>query len=198
LAQPPGLWLPSTHWMPAKVPFDPSNQVATQIYPRPDAETNDYAFHRNHYYDGVTQFVQRIPIIARGGVAPYNYVLMQAPVNSNARIGAVGWDITWTTPAQALAAGYGDLLIAATGSYTNAPFWVRVYGQDCAYIDFLFTASTTSSYDPVAKRGFIFLDPVNGVDPSSYSIVPTISSPMKTLNWAFGATGGTVTYPNAI
>ncbi len=187
--QPPGLWLPSTNYIAAKIPWmNTEGQINAQIHPRPDAEiVNPYAWHKTHYYDGVNTLTQRIPIQPRGGCPPYNFVIMAAPAAANARMGTSQWAPGWTIW-QAIYGGYGDLLVSPTGSYTDATFWVRAYSQDGTYLDFIWTASTTSS-----TNAFIFLDPLNGVDTNTGAY----GAPIKTLLQAFGAANGDTTYPNA-
>ena len=190
---------PAGHWVAAKFPFTTSNQTATQIYPRPDTETNAYAFHRHIFYDGATSFQTRIPIIARGGSYPFVDQIIQAPAAAGASLPATYWQANWTI-AQALAAGYGDLLLNPTGTFSAGTFQIRRWGQDGNYIDFIFTSSTLAGYDATNGFGFVFLDPVNGVDPGSYpvsGVSNNVGSPIKTLPWAFGATQGATTYPNA-
>lgn len=205
----PNAWLPSTHWQAAKVPFstnalgDQGNEAICRIYPRPDSETNTWARHRWFYYDGTTSLPQVIPLGARGGAFPYVWVVMQAPVNAIVTIGSI---YQGGLPSNYYG-GYADLTVTPTGSFTNETFWVRAYGQDGDFLDFIWTASTVGGYyfdatTPADSYGFIFLDPVNGTDPTAYpsttGLVSTISSPIKTLAWAFGSTAGGQTYPNAV
>ena len=213
--QPPGLWLPTGHWVDptteAGFPWAQAGgiQTAFSIYPRPDTETNGYARHRVWYYDGTTQFKNIIPIIARGGAFPYNFEIISAPANAGASMGAASWDTSWRTPLDAIMAGYGDLWVEPTGACTPAdgPLWVRAYGQDGLFTDFIFTGTTIAGYyfdsaTPADSYGFVFLDPVNGTDPTAYpsatGTTNNISTPIKTMNWAFGSSNTTQTYPNAI
>lgn len=213
--QPQGTWLPAGHWVDptteAGFPWAQGGgiQTAFSIYPRPDTETNGYARHRVWYYDGTTQFKNIIPIIARGGAFPYNFEIISAPPNAGASMGAASWDTSWRTPLDAIMAGYGDLWVEPTGACTPAdgPLWVRAYGQDGLFTDFIFTGTTIAGYyfdsaTPADSYGFVFLDPVNGTDPTAYpsatGTTNNISTPIKTMNWAYGSTAGDVTYPNAI
>lgn len=192
--------MPSTEYESAAFPWDPSNQTATQIYPRPDAETPAWAFHRVHYYDGVNSVSSRIPIQPRGGSFPWNFVIIQAPAAANATLGASSWVLGWAI-ADATAAGYGDLVVTPSAAYSNELFWVRAYDQEGNYQDFKWTASTVAGYDATNKMGFVFLNYTLGVDPATYptsGVSSNFSSPIKTFNWAFGATNTTTTYPNAI
>src|SRR6185312_10999514 len=187
---------PSGHWVTPPFPWiSGGDQTAFQMYPRSDSETNAFARHRVMFYDGVTTFVNAIPIITRGGAFPYVYQLMAAPPGTY--LGATYWQPNWTV-SQALAAGYGMLYCQPVGSFSGATFWVRVWDQTHSYLDIIWTASTTSTWNATTGVGFVVLDPVNGVNPSSYSTIPSMSSPMKTMNWAFGNAQGDTTYPNAI
>ena len=178
---------PAGHWVPAVVPFTSANQAAVQIYPRPDTETNTYARHRWAYYDGTNPVEYRIPVGVRGGSYPYVFTLLSGPPGMS--IPAPYYQPGWTF-AQALAAGYGDIVwtpSAALGS--PATVQVQVTDQAGASIIVEWTVSTSSS-----TSQFVFLDPVNGVDTNS----GTIGSPIKTLAKAFGSSQGAVTFPNAI
>ena len=185
-AQPfPNAFLPSTHWVPAKIPFDANgNEAICRIYPRPDSECNAWARHKWFYYDGTNQLSQVIPLGARGGAWPYVWVIMAAPAQANATIGSI---YQGGMPG-ANYGGYGDLVVTPTGSFTNATFWVRAYGQDGDYLDFLWTASTTSS-----TTYFVFVDIVNGKSTNA----GTISAPIDGLETAFGSASLDTTFPNA-
>lgn len=194
----PGFY-PAGHWVAATFPFtNTAGQVNTQIYPRPDTETAVWARHHWFYFDGVNAFNNIIPLISRGGAFPYVDQIMEAPAGTS--LASYYWQSGWTI-AEALAAGYGDLWVQPTGTFTDAMFWIRRYSQDGTYNDFEFTGSTIAGYNATAGEGFVFLDPVAGVDPESYPSSGTasnIASPIKTLNWAYGAAPADVTYPNAI
>ncbi len=177
---------PATHYSAAVVPFTSGNQAAVQIYPRPDTETSAYARHRWAYYDGANPVQYRIPVGVRGGAYPYVFTLLSGPPGMS--IPAPYYQPGWTQ-AQALAAGYGEVVWTPTASVSGATVQVQVTDQAGASITVEWTVSTSSS-----TSQFIFLDPVNGVDTNS----GTIGAPIKTLAKAFGSTHGAVTFPNAI
>ncbi len=155
---------------------------------------------------GVTEFDNLLWMGERGGDAPFNYVILAQPANAGASFDAASWQIGWSNQ-DAYHAGYGRLRIRPTGTITNGVFGIRAYGQSGNYIDHWWTASTIAGYyfdstTPANSHGFVFLDPVNGVDPSAYPSVTgttnNVGSPIKTLSNAFGSTAGLQTYPNAI
>lgn len=194
-------YYPSGHWINSPLgSLSNTNQTASQIYPRPDTETSTYARHRWMFYDGSHVFKNIVPIIGRLGAFPWVYELITAPAAAGAAMGGTIWQPGWSI-AQALAAGYGDLECTCTGAFSAGAFTVRMHDQAGNYNDFTFTSSTIAGYDATNGGGFVFLDPVGGTDPGSYpasGVINTISSPIKTMPWAYGATQGTVTYPNAI
>ena len=202
--QPDGLWLATGHYTPAKFPFqNMAGQVDTQIYPRPDSETAAYARHHWILYNAnLPNFPNLITLGIRGGAAPLNFVIAQAPAGTT--LDAASWQAGWTN-ADALIAGYGRLRIIPQADYSNELFIIYAFGQDGAFNIIQFTASTLSGYyfnatTPADSYGFICIDPVNGVDGSAYpsatGLIDTSTTPIKTLNWAFGTTGQQ-TYPNA-
>lgn len=199
------MWLPIGHYTPAKFPLlNTTGQRNTQIYPRPDSETAAPA--RHHWMllnSNFPNFPNLITLGLRGGAPPFNWVIMQAPPGTT--IDASQWQPGWDNT-QALAAGYGRVRHIPQSAYTNQTFWVRGYDQDGTWNDFIWTASTVSGYyfnatTPADSYGFIVIDPVNGVDPTSYpsttGLIDTTDAPIKTLNWSFSATAGAQTYPNA-
>lgn len=194
-------YYPSGHWTNSPLgSLSNTNQTASQIYPRPDTETSTYARHRWMFYDGSHVFKNIVPIIGRLGAFPWVYELITAPAAAGAAMGGTIWQPGWSI-AQALAAGYGDLECTCTGTFSAGTFTVRMHDQAGNYNDFTFTSSTIAGYDATNGNGFVFLDPVGGADPGSYpssGISNNITTPIKTSGWAFGATQGTVTYPNAI
>ena len=156
------------------------------------------------YNANLPNFPNLIQLGIRGGAAPINWVIMQAPPGTT--LDSASWQPGWTN-AQAFAAGYGRLRHIPQSTYVGETFWVRGYDQDGNYNDLIWTASTVSGYyfnatTPADSYGFIVLDPVNGVDPTAYpsttGIVDTTAAPIKTLDWAFSATAAQQTYPNAI
>lgn len=175
-AQPfPNAFLPSTHWVPAKIPFDANgNEAICRIYPRPDSECNAWARHKWFYYDGTNTLSQVIPLGARGGAWPYVWVIMEAPTAANATIGSV---YQGGLPS-AQYNGYGDLVVTPTAAFTDELFWIRGYGQDGDFLDFTWTASTTSS-----TEYFVFGDSVNGLSTNA----GTISAPIDGFDTAFTA-----------
>ena len=151
---------------------------------------------------GVTEFDNLLWMGERGGDAPFNYVILAQPANAGASFDAASWQIGWSNQ-DAYHAGYGRLRIRPTGTITNGVFGIRAYGQSGNYIDHWWTASTIAGYyfdstTPANSHGFVFLDPVNGVDPSAYPSVTgttnNVGSPIKTLSNAFGSTAGLQTY----
>lgn len=175
-AQPfPNAFLPSTHWVPAKIPFDANgNEAICRIYPRPDSECNAWARHKWFYYDGTNTLPQVIPLGARGGAWPYVWVIMQAPAAANATIGST---YQGGLPSSQYN-GYGDLVVTPTAAFTDELFWIRCYGQDGDFLDFTWTASTTSS-----TEYFVFGDSVNGLSTNA----GTISAPIDGFDTAFTA-----------
>jgi hypothetical protein len=174
-------------------------QTAFSVSPRPDGETPSWARHRHLFYNGSLAMNNVIPICARGGAPPYVYEIKEAPAAAAAYLGASYWQPNWTI-AQALAAGYGDLNSTPNGTFSAGEFWIRIWDQTQSYLDCIFTSSTIAGYDATNGWGFVFLDSSAGVDPSSYptsGIIDTSAAPIKTMNWAFGASNTDVTYPNA-
>ena len=171
----PNAFLPSTHWVPAKIPFNAgANQAICRIYPRPDSECNAWARHKWFYYDGTNKLPQVIPLGVRGGAWPYVWVIMEAPTAANATIGSV---YQGGLPS-AQYNGYGDLIVTPTGAFTSALFWVRGYGQDGDFIDITWTASTTSSLEY-----FVFGNAATGLSTNA----GTISEPIDGFDTAFTA-----------
>lgn len=169
----PNAFLPSTHWVPAKIPFNAgANQAICRIYPRPDSECNAWARHKWFYYDGTNTLPQVIPLGVRGGAWPYVWVIMEAPTAANATIGSV---YQGGLPS-AQYNGYGDLVVTPTGAFTSALFWVRGYGQDGDFIDIMWTASTTSSIEY-----FVFGNSATGLSTNA----GTISEPIDGFDTAF-------------
>lgn len=198
--QPAGLWLPSTNFDPPYYPLtNTAGQVNTQILPRPDAELEPYSFYKVAFYDGVVPMLYRRPIAMRGGSFPYNFELLDGPPGM--AFGAASWQSGWG-PREALLADYGNLLwtpTAAISSSTPQRVWVRAYDQNGSWNDFIWYVYTVAGYDATNQWGYVFLDPVNGTDPTSYptsGVVDTASAPIKTLAWAFGSSSS-ATYPNA-
>lgn len=161
---------PSTHWVPAQQPM-------VVAYPQPDASTPSYARHHWMYYDGVTAFNNVIPLFVVGGAYPHVWSIVSAPAGTT-----IGVAFTQT------GVGYGEVVCAPTGNFTNATFHFRCTGQDGTSVDIVFTASTTSS-----TAHFPFANSATGSDTNS----GTISSPFKTLTPLIGAAYGATTFPGA-
>ena len=206
--QPPGLWLPTTNYDPAKFPwYNEFAQTNALIAPRPDAERSAYSYFGLAYYNPSTgnTFQHRWPTIFRGGARPYNYHLDAGPAGM--AYGATEWNPAWASPSAAVIAGYGDLLFTPSAALSDEPVRFTAFSQDGTFTSGAMTLNTVAGYyfdaaTPANSYGFIFLDPVNGVDPTAYpsttGVIDTFESPIKTLNWAFGAAQNDQTYPNAI
>jgi hypothetical protein len=194
----PGFY-PTGHWVPAVVPFGNSYLASTLIYPRPDTETASWAAIHWMFYDGSHSVADRTPLVLRGGAYPWVFQIITAPTAAGAALGASYWQANWTI-ADALAAEYGMLICTPTGTFSAGEFQIRCWAQDGTYADIEFTKSTIAGYNATSGEGIVFLDPVNGTDPGSYpssGTINTYTTPIKTLNWAFGSAKGDVTYPNA-
>jgi len=179
--QPAG-FLAAGHWQVGGLP-------TTVIYPRPDSETASYAAHHWAYYDGSNPVEYRIPIIVQGMALPYVFELISGPPGMS--IPQPYW-IPGYSAEQMLALGYGDVVWTPTAALSApATVVVRVYGQNCDYVDVTWTVNTSSSVSQ-----FIFLDAVNGNDSTGTG---SITAPWQTLAKVYSAAGTpTSTYPGAI
>lgn len=166
-------FLPAGHWVAAV-------STMSVIYPRPDTETSSFARHRWAYYDGTHSVQYRIPIGVRGGAAPYVFKLLQGPAGMS--IESEYW-VPGDTAAQMLSAGYGDVIWTPSASVTGATVQVQVTGQDGASVTVEWTVSTSSS-----TSQFVFVDPVNGVDANTGTILAPIKTFTKLLSGFAGAT----------
>lgn len=163
--------LASGHFVAAKGPM-------ALVYPRPNAETNTWARHRKAYYDGVNAIEYRVPVGVRLGALPLRFSVLVGPPGLT--IGAY-----WGDP------NYGEVTWTPSAPVTNATVTIRVQDQaNITPLDVTWTVTTSSS-----TADFIFADAVNGNDSTGTG---TISAPYKTLSKLFGASTGTVTFPNTI
>jgi len=143
------------------------------VYPRPDAEVGSYGRHRWAYYDGVNDVQYEIPLKVFGGAAPHRFQVIAGP--SGLTVGG-----TYGDPDS-----HGVVKWTPSGTFTNEPVTIRCYGQDGAYVDFVWTVSTSSTQ-------FIFLSGT-GNDTTGTG---TISQPFRDLAKVFGASRFTETYPD--
>jgi len=195
----------SGHYTTGPFPFATTPQAQLQIHPRPDSERSAYSLYSLAYYNPATKIgmpYQR-PVCLRGGSPPHVFVLMAGPPGMIMKAGnwQPGWEI-----ADAIAAGYGDVYWVPDRVGTWK-VWVRAFDQEStgsapSFIDITWTVSTIAGYDATNQLGYVFLDPVHGVDPPSYptsGVIDTYSAPIQSLEWAFGPNHATsVTYPNAV
>ena len=178
--QPPGLWLKTGHFLaplaPMRAPF-----------PRPDSETESYAHHHWAYWDGTTGIQYRKRITPTFGSPPYVFELLQGP--AGAMIQAPSWKTEWFSGTQAAADGYALLVWTPTATVTGETVWARAYDMNGAWVDFIWTVSTSSS-----TAQFIFVDNVNGLDTNS----GTLGAPYQTLTGACGSSSTTTNNPGAL
>lgn len=178
--QPPGLWLAEGHFL---APLEPMRAP----FPRPDSETESYAHHHWAYYDGTTGIQYRKRVTPSFGSPPYVFEVLDGP--EGAMIQAPSWKTEWFSGTQAAADGYALFVWTPTATVTGQRVWVRAYDMNGAWVDFIWTLSTSSS-----TAQFIFVDNVNGVDTNT----GTIAAPYKTVVGAYGTSDTTATNPGAI
>lgn len=151
--------LPIGHWVAAKRPL-------TQVYPRPDSETNTWARHRLAYYDGANPIQYLIPIGVSFGAFPYHYQVTAGPAGMS-----IGQNYGDTN--------YGVLTWTPSGVATNTTVTVQVTDQQLNVVNVTFTISTTSN--------FLFVDANSGSDSNN----GTIAAPFATVAKVMSATYAT-------
>ena len=148
-----------TQWLLPKENFISAKQPMHAIFPRPDSETSNKAYHRNAY-PGI---MYEIPLGVAFGAYPFYYEIVKAPEGTT--IGAQFDDtnygiIKWTPDSD------------DSGEHT---FKIKVHDQDANELNITWTVN-------VNKDWIIFADSVNGSDTSGYG---TLAQPYKSLAYSY-------------
>ena len=173
-----GDWqLATGHYIPRKV-------AMRIVHPRPDAETNAYAAHRNAY-PGLPWSTY---VAVQGGSYPFFFELETAP--SGMTIGA---QLTTVGGVQVADSTYGRIYWAnpTTGTHTVK---VNVYDQNYNRGGDPSVLATVTFALVVSTSRFVFIHPVDGSDSNDGSI----NSPFLTIQKLHADSSATTTYTGKI
>lgn len=173
-----GDWqLATGHYIPRKV-------AMRIVHPRPDAETNAYAGHRNAY-PGMPYSTY---VAVQGGSYPFFYELETAP--SGMTIGA---QLTTISGVQVATSTYGRIYWAnpTAGTHTVK---VNVYDQNYNRGGDPSVLATVTFDVVCATTRFVFIDSVDGSD----SNAGTLAAPFQTIQKLHADSSATTTYTGKI
>lgn len=173
-----GDWqLATGHWVPRKTNM-------RIVHPRPDAETNAYAAHRNAY-PGMPYSTY---VAIKGGAYPYFFELTTAPAGMT-----IGAQLTTVGGVQVADSTYARIYWANPTAGTHTVV-VNVYDQDYNRGGSP-SSVATATFDVVcATTRYVFIDPVDGSD----SGTGAIDDPFLTINKLHGGSSSTSTYNGKI
>lgn len=173
-----GDWqLPTGHYIPRKF-------AMRIVHPRPDAETNSYAAHRNAY-PGMPYSTY---VAIQGGSYPFFYELETAPSGMT-----IGQQLTVVNGVQVAASTYGRIYWAnpTAGTHTVK---VNVYDQNYDRGGDPSVLATVTFDVVCATTRFVFIDPVDGSDSND----GTLAAPFQTINKLHAGDSATSTYNGKI
>lgn len=173
-----GDWqLATGHWIPRKTNM-------RIVHPRPDAETNAYAAHRNAY----PEMPYTTYIAIQGGAYPYFFELTTAPAGMT-----IGAQLTTVGGVQVADSTYARIYWANPTAGTHTVV-VNVYDQDYNRGGSPSSVATVTFDVVCATTRYVFIDPVDGSD----SNTGAIDSPFLTIEKLHANSSSTTTYTGKI